>query len=109
MMKELLLDVRRAAAGEYEQVNKQHLLFHSLHEVYGILAEEITEAKEAFAETERMFDRFFMCMRKDNYSSANENLEYIKENALNCAAEMIQVAVMAQKSIDSNAVKEKIK
>ena len=43
------------------------------------------------------------------YSSANENLEYIKENALNCAAEMIQVAAMAQKSIDSNAVKEKIK
>ena len=43
------------------------------------------------------------------YSSANENLEYIKENAIACAAEMIQVAAMAQKSIDSNAVQEKIK
>ncbi|MGI5076135.1 hypothetical protein E4N71_12080 [Treponema vincentii] len=109
MMEELLFDVRRVAAGEYERANKLHPLFHSLHEAYGVLTEEITEAKEAFAETERMFDRFFICMRKDNYSSANENLEYIKENALNCAAEMIQVAVMAQKSIDSNAVKEKIK
>ena len=104
-MDELLFDVRRAADCEYERANKLHPLFHSLHEAYGVLMEEITEAKEAFVETERMFDIFFMCIRKDNYSSANENLEYIKENAIACAAEMIQVAAMAQKSIDSNAVR----
>ena len=105
MMEELLFDVRRAAAGEYERANKLHPLFHSLHEAYGVLAEEKTEAKEAFEETERMFDRFFMCMRKDNYSSANDYLAYIKKNAIDCAAEMVQVAAMAQKAIDSNVVK----
>ena len=109
MMEDILFNVRCAADCELEDANKLHPLFHSLHEAYGVLTEEITEAKEAFAETERMLDRFFMCMRKDNYSSANENLEYIKENAIACAAEMIQVAAMAQKSIDSNAVRRKIK
>jgi len=105
-MKELLNEVEQAVENELARANKQHPLFNSLHQSYGILAEEIAEAKEAFEETERMFDRFFMCMRKDDYSSANDNLEHIKKNAIDCAAEMIQVAAMAQKAIDSNAVKE---
>ena len=105
-MKELLNEVEQAVENELARANKQHPLFNSLHQSYGILAEEIAEAKEAFEETERMFDRFFMCMRKDDYSSANDYLAYIKKNAIDCAAEMVQVAVMAQKAIDSNAVKE---
>ena len=106
MMKELLIDMEQAMDRELERANKLHPLFNSLHQSYGILAEEIAEAKEAFEETERMFDSFFMCVRKDNYSSANDNLEHIKKNALDCAAEMVQVAAMAQKAIDSNAMKE---
>ena len=106
MMEKLLFDMRCATCNELERANKQHSMFNSLHEEYGILAEEIAEAKEAFEETERMFDSFFMCVRKDNYSSANDNLEHIKKNALDCAAEMVQVAAMAQKAIDSNAMKE---
>ena len=101
-MKELLNEVEQAVENELARANKQHPLFNSLHEEYGILAEEIAEAKEAFEETERMFDRFFMCMRKDDYSSANDYLAYIKKNAIDCAAEMVQVAAMAQKAIDSN-------
>ena len=105
-MKELLNEVEQAVENELARANKQHPLFNSLHQSYGILAEEIAEAKEAFEETERMFDRFFMCMRKDDYSSANDYLAYIKKNAIDCAAEMVQVAAMAQKAIDSNEVKE---
>ena len=105
-MKELLNEVEQAVENELARANKQHPLFNSLHQSYGILAEEIAEAKEAFEETERMFDRFFMCVRKDDYSSANDYLAYIKKNAIDCAAEMVQVAAMAQKAIDSNAVKE---
>jgi hypothetical protein len=108
-MKELLIDMEQATARELEQANKLHSLFNSLHQSYGILAEEIAEAKEAFEETERMFDRFFMCVRKDDYSSANDYLAYIKKNAIDCAAEMVQVAAMAQKAIDSNAVEKKTK
>lgn len=105
-MKELLNEVEQVVENELARANKQHPLFNSLHQSYGILAEEIAEAKEAFEETERMFDRFFMCVRKDDYSSANDYLAYIKKNAIDCAAEMVQVAAMAQKAIDSNAVKE---
>ena len=105
-MKELLNEVEQAVENELARANKQHPLFNSLHEEYGILAEEIAEAKEAFEETEIMFDKFFMYMRKDDYSSANDYLAYIKKNAIDCAAEMVQVAAMAQKAIDSNAMKE---
>ena len=101
-MKELLNEVEQAVENELARANKQHPLFNSLHEEYGILAEEIAESEESFEETEIMFDTFFMCMRKDDYSSANDYLAYIKKNAIDCAAEMVQVAAMAQKAIDSN-------
>lgn len=105
-MKELLNEVEQAVENELARANKQHPLFNSLHEEYGILAEEIAESEESFEETEIMFDKFFMYMRKDDYSSANDYLAYIKKNAIDCAAEMVQVAAMAQKAIDSNAMKE---
>lgn len=109
MTEELLIEVKQAAASELERANKLHPLFNSLHQSYGVLAEETAEAAESFGFTKDLLDKFFMCMRKDDYISANEYLDCIKKNAIDCAAKMIQVAAMAQKAIDSNAVKEETK
>ena len=104
-MEELLNEVEQAAKSELVRANKKNPLFNSLHQAYGVLAEEIDEARESFKYTEEAFDKFFMCMRKDHYGSARDYLEDVWAGATDCAAEMIQVAAMAQKAIDSiNAI-----
>lgn len=100
-MEELLNEVEQAAKSELVRANKKNPLFNSLHQAYGVLAEEIDEARESFKYTEETFDKFFMCMRKDHYRSAREYLEDIRAGAIDCAAEAVQVAAMAQKAIDS--------
>lgn len=104
-MEELLDEVERTMKNELARANKKNPLFNSLHQAYGVLAEEIDEARESFKYTEEAFDKFFMCMRKDHYRSAREYLEDIRAGAIDCAAEAVQVAAMAQKAIDSiNAI-----
>jgi len=100
-MEELLDEVEQTMKNELGRANKKHPLFNSLHQAYGVLAEEIDEARESFKYTEEAFDKFFMCMRKDHYRSAREYLEDIRAGAIDCAAEMVQVAAMAKKAIDS--------
>lgn len=106
-MEELLNEVEQAAKNELARANKVHPLFNSLHETYGVLAEELDEARESFKYTEEAFDKFFMCMRKDHYGSARDYLEDVWAGATDCAAEMIQVAAMAQKAMDGIKQKEK--
>ena len=100
-MKELLDEVEQAAKNELARANKVHPLFNSLHEAYGVLAEELDEATEALKLTEEDFDMFFVCVKKNNEKSACTYLEDIRAGAIDCAAEAIQVAAMAQKAIDS--------
>ena len=100
-MEELLDEVEQAMKNELGRANKKHPLFNSLHQAYGVIAEELDEAKESFKYAEEAFDKFFMCMRKDHYNSACDYLEDIRASAIDCAAEMVQVAAMAKKAIDS--------
>lgn len=106
-MEELLNEVKQAAKNELKRANATHQLFTSLHEAYGVLAEELDETKEEFEYVKEAFNRFFMCVKKDDYESAFNYLVIIKVMATNLAAEAIQVAVMAQKAMDS--IREKIK
>ena len=100
-MKELLNEVEQAAKNELARANAIHPLFNSLHEAYGVLAEELDEATEALKLTEENFDMFFACVKKNNEKSVYTYLEAARNTALDCAAESIQVAAMAQKAIDS--------
>ena len=100
-MEELLDEVEQAAKNELARANKVHPLFNSLHEAYGVLAEELDEATEALKLTEENFDMFFVCVKKNNEKSACTYLEAARASAIDCAAEAIQVAAMAQKAMDS--------
>ena len=100
-MKELLNEVKQSVKSELERANEAHPLFHSPHEAYGVLAEELDEAKGVFGHIEVVFNKFFVYMCKANYGNANKYLGTIRAGAIECAAKMIQVAAMAQKAIDS--------
>ena len=100
-MKELLKQMDEASDKELERANLTKPLFNSLHQAYGVLAEEIDEAKDNFVEVEKHLNDFFKCMRGDLFEESCVCCEKMKQEALLCAAEMIQVASMCQKAIDS--------
>lgn len=70
--------------------------FHSTHEGYAVLKEEIEEARGELAETEVCLDMLWEHVKKDS-PKAYEYAERIEQYALRLAAEAIQVAAMAEK------------
>ena len=105
-MASLYSKIENVVESELELAYKEHPLFHSLHESYGVLAEKVAESKDVIKSIGDLFEMFFMCIRNDYPDEANKYLNLIKTNAIYCATKMIRVAALAQKAIDSNEVKE---
>lgn len=74
--------------------------FHSTHEGYAVLKEEIEEAKEALDEITVCLDMLWEHVKKDS-PTAYAYAQRIEKYAMRLAAEAIQVAAMAQKFQDS--------
>jgi hypothetical protein len=107
-MKELLKEVELSVKSELERANKVHPLFNSPHEAYAVIKEEEEEAEHEWDLMKDNISWFWAYVKHDD--SATDVLDYLKqtkENAMNLAAEAIQVAAMAQKAIDSMGVKQK--
>ena len=102
-MAALYSKIENVLESELELAEKEHLLFHSLHESYGVLAEKVAESKDVIKSIGDLFDMFFMCIRNDYPDEANKYLSLIKNSAIYCATKMIQVAAMAQQALNSNA------
>ena len=82
---------------ELETANALHTVFHSMHEGYAVLREEVEEAAE---ELERVADHvatLWNCIRNDDSVNAQSFARRIEWAAVQMAAEAIQVAAMAQK------------
>ena len=101
-MKELLKEVEQSVKSELELANEAHPLFHSPHEAYAVIKEE---AEVAELEMEHIKDGVRIFWKAVKYDDSAENmcrfLHGIKDIAIDLAAEAIQVAAMAQKTIDS--------
>ena len=98
--------VEKLAEMEKQDANRKFPLFHSMHEGYAVLLEEVEEAREALTRTEINLHTLWMHVMKNNDDRALEFAGRVREHALDLAVEAVQVAAMAQKFIDS-ARKEK--
>ena len=107
-MKELLKEVELSVKSELERANKVHPLFNSPHEAYAVIKEEEEEAEHEWDLMKDNISWFWAYVKHDD-SEADmlDCLKQTKEDAMNLAAEAIQVAAMAQKAIDSIEVKQK--
>lgn len=97
-MQELLKIVREAAENELVRANEKFPLFSSKHEGYAVLLEEYQEARDEANMLEHHLD--FLWMRiKNNEADEEKNTPIcrIETEAINLAAEAIQVAAMAMK------------
>ena len=84
-------------AMELQYAKENHEDFHSLHESYAVLLEEVEEAREELERVERKLNVLWQSVREDDCDAALRQINEIEEAAVCLASEAIQVAAMAQK------------
>ena len=91
-------DVRVLVGKELSAANKQFPQFHSAHEGYAVIKEEVDELKEY---TDLINNRMIYLWAKIRFNnSCEELLSRIYDNAINAACEAIQVAAMCKKFLE---------
>ena len=92
-----LSDIQKLVDKELEEANKKYPLFHSDHEAYAVIKEEIEECEEDMREMQMVLSCFWMRTKRDKNS--DDLIIGIKKSAMHAAAEAIQVAAMCDKTL----------
>lgn len=88
---------------EHVRANKEHdSRFNSPNEALGVILEEIEEACDESVEVGKLFDKYKKAVYSDNTETQDSLAVDMYSASIRAAAEFIQVAAMAQKSIASN-------
>lgn len=85
---------------ELEFANETNPPFHSLHEGYAVLLEEVEETEENLRKVTESLGKLWAAVRKDRAYEARIISYAIRADAIDIAAEAIQAAAMACKLID---------
>lgn len=99
---ELTERVEELSKDELERANKRFPLFHSRHEGWGVLTEELWEHTDEIEMLNDYIKKIQFLIYHDGDSE--EFKKFTKKaynHAIRATAEMIQVAAMCQKMIDS--------
>ena len=102
-MKELQRDIEYLVSEELTRANKKNPLFHSDHEAFGVIEEEV---REVIGEVELITancTEFRDATYKDSaFDTKADAILGIKIAAVKCACEAVQVAAMCEKWVMSN-------
>lgn len=97
-MTSIVHPINLLASGEYDRAASIHgEVFASTHEGYGVIAEEL---QEAMTEAERacaVMCQLLKAIRDEKRQTIFDLTDYIRDTAVNGAAELIQVAAMCEK------------
>lgn len=106
MMVKLFRSVRGLVKQELNLANRQNGdRFHSVHEGYGVILEELSEGLDEVRSVTSCADLMMDCIRKNDRSALMGCTKDIERRAMLAASEFIQVAAMARKLIESERVK----
>lgn len=83
---------------ELKKANKESPQFHSAHEGYAVLLEEVEEAKEALSNLDFYTERIWSIVKKDDCLTVS--LQGAKMFASSLVQEAIQVGAMCDKFLD---------
>lgn len=100
-MQEIIEGVEKLAYEELERANSKFGMFHSTHEGYAVIKEEIEEVADELEDVVNYLNDIWRNVKEDNELDL-VGIKIMKKHAINLAAESIQTAAMAQKFIDSN-------
>lgn len=88
---------------EHRRANEEHdSRFNSPNEALGVILEEIEEACYEAVEVGKLFDKYKKAVYSDDTETQDSLAIDMYSASIRAAAEFIQVAAMAQKSIASN-------
>lgn len=104
-MKEILIEIDRLAEEEMERANKIHPMFHSDHEGWAVLQEEIEEATDSMKTVHIDSEKLWEAVKNDDKEFSCEMAQHIRHFAEYAAAELIQVIAMCDKFIESQEVR----
>ena len=91
-------DIRVLVGKELAAANKQFPQFHSAHEGYAVIQEEVDELKE---DMDRINCRITSLRVRVRFNSSCEEIVLrIYDDAINAACEAIQVAAMCRKFLE---------
>ena len=91
-------DVRALVDKELAAANERFPQFHSQHEGYAVIKEEVEETREQLDAVERYLN--YLWDRVKQECTTKEQVEYIHMFAINVACEAIQVAAMCKKFLE---------
>ena len=99
---ELTKRVEELSKDELKRANKEFPMFHSRHEGLGVISEELYEVEEELELVETHADTLKVFIFNDRDSDyVCKEASKLKKEAIRAASELIQVAAMCQKMIDS--------
>lgn len=92
-----LSEIQKLVDKELKEANKKYPLFHSDHEAWAVIKEEIEECEEDIRKMEMVLSYFWSNTKRDKNS--DNLIEGMKNIAMHAAAEAIQVAAMCDKTL----------
>ena len=95
MIEKLVKEIQPLVGKELDRAMAKNPPFHSAHEAYAVIREEVEEGREELDCIEDLLRFIWRDIRLD--SVAWERVALLREHAIDCAAEMIQVAAMCDK------------
>lgn len=90
--------VREPVAVELAAANERFPQFHSAHEGYAVIREELEETEEKVEMSKKYLKFLWDSIRMNG--KTKWAVEYMKELSINAAYEAIQVAAMCQKFLE---------
>ena len=103
-MTSIVHPINLLVSDEYERAAGIHgLVFASTHEGYGVIAEELQEAVTEAERAQAVMHQLLKAIHREKAQTICDLADYIRDTAVNGAAELIQVAAMCEKM--ANTVK----
>lgn len=85
---------------EYDRAAKLHgAVFASPHEGFGVIAEELQEVGDELEIAEGNLSTMLAFIRDEDKQMIADVADCLRDRAVNCAAECIQVAAMCEKMV----------
>ena len=106
MLDHVVKDINAAKYAELRRIKQEHgENYASVHEAYGVLAEEMHEAELEYVCAKDMFADLIDSIHKGRRSMIDSELEGIERYAIKAACELVQVAAVCRKELNGGAMR----
>lgn len=107
-MDEILCDVEKAVHYEETHIKQEHgERYHTIHETYGVMMEEICEARKETNSLDDFEKAMMSAMHRNDTATLDLIYDRIAGCAIRAACELIQVAAVCRKALGGVEVQDK--